>query len=139
MSLISSNPCTHTRRTLEIVLGAGATVDTATRVLLSPLSAITFTSIFDQSIMTSLPATTELGVVVDGIVTTAVFPSFEEALPVPIPVITGTRNLSACQLVTADASLSDGHGGKVRWMFACFQLQSLKLEPPTPVTPVASP
>ncbi|KAJ1496313.1 hypothetical protein T484DRAFT_1760264, partial [Baffinella frigidus] len=100
------------RRTLEIVLGAGATVDTATRILLSPLSSITFTSEFDDTTMTSLPATTIVGVIVDGVATGDFLPAFSAALPVPQQVITGTRNLSACQLVNADASLSNGHGGK---------------------------
>ncbi|KAJ1472128.1 hypothetical protein T484DRAFT_1915244, partial [Baffinella frigidus] len=114
LSTLGTDPhCSWTdRRTLEIVLGAGATVDMATRVLLSPLSSITFASDVDGITITSLPATTVVGVLVDGIATGDFFPSFSGALPVPKQIITGTRNLSACQLVNADASLSEGHGGK---------------------------
>lgn len=100
------------KRTLELTLGEKATVDLSTRVLLAPNSHITFTSVFDGSTMTSKPATTVKGTVVDGSVTGDFFPAFGGPLPVPVVVMTGPRNLSACQRISIDASLSEGHAGK---------------------------
>lgn len=58
--------------------------------------------------MESLPASTNLGTLVEGIALKPILLSMPAVLPSPAPIILGVQHLSACDLLSLDASLSYG-------------------------------
>ena len=91
-----------------IVPGTGAYVNETTQVLLRNESNIVFTDVFAGFRMESLRASTTLGVLVEGIALKPVLVTLPAVLPTPTPIILGAQEISACDLVRADASLSEG-------------------------------
>jgi len=95
-----------------IHLGVDATVDPHTQVLLAQNNTITHTATYNGYVMTSLPATTDVGVFVGGIALIAVNPRFPPNTPSPRPVIVGAQNIGACELLWVDARSSTGNAGR---------------------------
>ena len=112
--------CTWTSPYAFLVsLGKGAQVDSSTKIELSATSSILHSGIYDGVFMTSLPATTTLGVIVNGQSIGATVIAPPPALPTPKPTIVAASNLGACDRVKADASLSLGDASRafkdIRW------------------------
>ena len=99
-------------KTLMIHLGTGATVNSSTPVLLARGNTITHTARYNGYILTSLPATTKVGVIVAGQNLSVVRPQLPSSTPVPQPVITGVGSIGACERVELDSRSSSGNAGR---------------------------
>ena len=97
---------------LVIHLGVDATVDMQTQVLLSQSNIITHTATYNGFVMTSLAATTDVGVFVGGIALTAIYPRLPFNTPSPRPVVNGAQNIGACEVLEVDARSSTGNAGR---------------------------
>lgn len=104
---------------LLINLGLSAAADSSTRIMLSPQSRIIHQAVYDGVLMTSLPATTQLGVIVGGSPISVITVTPPPVLPTPQPIVIAPSNLGACDRVSADGSLSLGDASRefdmVRW------------------------
>jgi Ca2+-binding EF-hand superfamily protein len=111
---LGANPsCTWTSKSeFLIVPGIGAYANQSTRVLLSKASNIVYDDVFVGVHMESGAASTINGTVVEGIVLPPVFLSLPHKLVKPDATILGAQELSACDLLDADASLSSGSASR---------------------------
>ena len=100
-------------------LGVNASVGPFTQVLLSPHNTIKHLGTYNGYEMTSLPATTDVGVFVGGIALQPVYPRIPAQTAVPKPVTMGAENIGACELLRADARASTGNAGRryseIKW------------------------
>ena len=97
---------------LQITLGRNAYVNGSTQVILNVDSKIVAEEIVDGIPMDSVPATTVEGVMINGEPVGRVYPQLPPVLSSPTPIILAPSELTACDLVRADARLSYGNLGR---------------------------
>ena len=91
-----------------IVPGPGASAGPTTRVRLSNHSSIVYVYSFEGQRLVSMRASTDAGIIVQGIMITPVFLTLPPHLPTPEPIVVSALKLSSCDLLSLDASLSRG-------------------------------
>jgi len=91
-----------------IVFGSGAYANQSTQVLLSNRSHIIFSRIFSGVRIDSLPASTDTNLIVEGTRILPVMLALPPKLVSPLAIVLGAQHMSACDLLSADASLSYG-------------------------------
>ncbi len=102
-----------------IVMGKEDRVNERTTVLLNNASYIVYSDTFLGFHMTSPPATTSIGAILEGAALVPVKVSLPSLLPTPVPIVMGPQYLSACDLLSLDASLSQASASRpftlVKW------------------------
>ena len=113
MSLGLGPDCTWLDPSSYLVIpGPGASAGPTSQVTLNNASYIVYSSVFSGAYMTSLPASTTEGRVVAGVPLVAVMISLPNTIPTPIPIPLGPEQMSSCDLLSLDASLSQGSASR---------------------------